>query len=202
MNKIPLRSVLILSAILVVAVKVNGQTILPVELTKNTIKEQINYVDEHTRIYENFRAIREDMYQKVNRNIKDSLAADKNRIAALVNSATGLRLITDSLNMVLETTNKSLEEVTSTKNHIKVFGIQINKNIYNTIVFATVAGLIFVLSIGFLAFKRNLIVHISTKKELRALHEEFEAYRQSTRIAREKMAMDHFNEVKKLKGGK
>jgi hypothetical protein len=53
-----------------------------------------------------------------------------------------------------------------------------------------------------MAFKRNLFTNISTRKELKELHNEFEAYRQSTRIAREKMAMEHFNEIKKLKGNK
>jgi predicted small metal-binding protein len=181
---------------------VNSQTTLPDELTKNTIKEQIKYIDEHTRIYENFRAIREDMYQKVNGNIKDSLTADKKRIAGLNNLISALRYKSDSLTTLFQTTNTSLEEVTATKNHIKVFGMQVNKTIYNTIMFTIVAGLIFVLAIGFLAFKRNLFVNISTRKEMKGLRDEFEAYRQSTRIAREKMAMDHFNEIKKLRGNK
>jgi len=202
MRKLIYRSLMVSASVLMLVFKLNGQTTLPEELMKNTIREQINYIDEHTRIYENFRAIREDMYQKVNGNIKDSLAADKNRIKTLVGSVTGLGLTNDSLKLEIEAINKNLEEVTSAKNHIKVFGIQINKNIYNTIVFAVVAGLIFILAVGFMAFKRNLFTNISTRKELKELHNEFEAYRQSTRIAREKMAMEHFNEIKKLKGNK
>ena len=202
MRKLIYRSLMVSASVLMLVFKLNGQTTLPEELMKNTIREQINYIDEHTRIYENFRAIREDMYQKVNGNIKDSLAADKNRIKTLVGSVTGLGLTNDSLKLEIEAINKNLEEVTSAKNHIKVFGIQINKNIYNTIVFAVVAGLIFNLAVGFMAFKRNLFTNISTRKELKELHNEFEAYRQSTRIAREKMAMEHFNEIKKLKGNK
>jgi len=202
MRKLIYRSLIVSASVLMLVFKLNGQTTLPEELMKNTIREQINYIDEHTRIYENFRAIREDMYQKVNGNIKDSLAADKSRIKTLFGSVTGLGLTNDSLKLEIEAINKNLEEVTSAKNHIKVFGIQINKNIYNTIVFAVVAGLIFILAVGFMAFKRNLFTNISTRKELKELHNEFEAYRQSTRIAREKMAMEHFNEIKKLKGNK
>ena len=71
---------------------------------------------------------------------------------------------------------------------------------YNTVMWIIVAGLVVILAVGFLAFKRNLIVNIRTGKELKELKEEFEAYRQSSRIAREKMSMDHFNELKKLKG--
>jgi hypothetical protein len=182
--------------------KVNSQTTLPDELTKNSIRDQINYIDEHTRIYENFRAIREDMYQKVNRNIRDSLTLNRNRITGLNNQISALRFRNDSILTHLETTKQSLEEVTSTKNHIKVIGMQVNKSVYNTLMFSIVAGLIFLLAIGFLVFKRNVITNSSTKKELKDLKEEFEVYRQTTRIAREKMAMDHFKEITKLKGNK
>ena len=202
MNKIHCRTILLSVAMLLMITKVNSQTTLPDELTKNSIRDQINYIDEHTRIYENFRAIREDMYQKVNRNIRDSLTLNRNRITGLNNQISALRFRNDSILTHLETTKQSLEEVTSTKNHIKVIGMQVNKSVYNTLMFSIVAGLIFLLAIGFLVFKRNVITNSSTKKELKDLKEEFEVYRQTTRIAREKMAMDHFKEITKLKGNK
>jgi hypothetical protein len=54
MNQLRYKHVLIFTAMIMVGTKVNGQTILPDELTKNTIKEQINYIEERTRIYEEF----------------------------------------------------------------------------------------------------------------------------------------------------
>jgi uncharacterized membrane-anchored protein YhcB (DUF1043 family) len=63
------------------------------------------------------------------------------------------------------------------------------------------AGLIAVLVIGFLAFKRNLAAIFSTKKEFEDLKKEFETYRKTSREAREKLTMDHFNEIKRIKGG-
>jgi hypothetical protein len=183
-----------------VVTKVNGQTTLPDELTKNTIKEQINFIEKHTRIYENYRAIREDMFQKINRNFTDSLSAGKSRIAGLNNLTSTLNRTNDSLNTLLETTRRSLGEITTTKNNIRVLGMEINKVTYNTVMWIIVVGLVVVLTIGFLVFKRNLFVNIRTGKELKELKDEFEAYRQSSRIAREKMIMDHFNELKKLKG--
>jgi hypothetical protein len=63
-----------------------------------------------------------------------------------------------------------------------------------------VAGLATLLIMGFMAFKRNLIVTKNIRKDLEALKTEFEAYRKSSREAREKMSMDHFNELKRLRG--
>ena len=60
--------------LIVVLFKVNGQTTMPDVLLKNTMKEQLNYLEERTKIYENYRAIREDMFQKVKGNISDTLS--------------------------------------------------------------------------------------------------------------------------------
>jgi len=183
-----------------VAIKGNGQTIMPDELTKNTIEEQINFIEKRTKIYENYRAIREDMFQKINRNIIDTVSAAKIRIDKLENLASTLTLANDSLNILLGTTRRNLEETTSTKNKISVLGLEINKTAYNAIMWTIVALLVVTFAIGFLVFKRSMAGKIRTGKELKELKDEFEAYRQSSRIAREKMAMDHFNEIKKLKG--
>jgi hypothetical protein len=191
---------MIFAAVLVMVSKVTAQETMPVELTKSSIKEQIKYIEDRTRIYENYRAIREDMFQKINRNVIDTLSAEKTMISGLNYHITVLDYKNDSLSTALQTVKVNLEKMTDTKDSISVFGIEINKRLYNTIMWIIVVGLLFALSLGFLVFKRVLVVNISTKKEIKDLRDEFEAYRQSARIAREKMSMDHFKEVQKLKG--
>ncbi len=198
-----LRSVSIFVILLLLTLNGKGQTTstMPEELTKNTLKDQLNYLDAHTRIYENYRAIREDMFQKIKRNATDSLTEAKMKITGLNILKSSLNLKIDSLKNTLETTITDLDEMTRTKNTIQVIGINVNKLTYNSIVWTIIAGLIAVLILGSLVFKRNKSVTNNTKKELKELKEEFEGYRKTTREAREKMTMDHFNEMKKLKGG-
>lgn len=200
MDELRHKFLLIFAALLMVVIKVTGQENMPDELTKGSISEQINFINERTRIYENYRAIREDMFQKISINFTDSLSGAKNKILGLNNLASALNHTNDSLKEVIETTRRNLGDITATKNSINVLGMEINKTTYNTVMWLIVSGLVIILVIGFLAFKRNMIVNIRTTKELKELKEEFEAYRQSSRIAREKMSMDHFNELKKLKG--
>jgi len=200
MNKLNYRFVLIFAAVIMAAASANSQAVMPVELTGNALKEQIKYLEEHTRIYENYRAIREDMYQRLNTNILDSLTANKGKIVDLKNITITLKDENDSLRTLQELTAKNLEEMTATKNSIKVLGIEVNKRSYNSIMWILVAGLICVLSLGFIVFRRCIVTSFRTGKELEKLRNEFEAYRQSSRIAREKLEMDHFNEIKKLKG--
>ncbi len=200
MNQIRFKHLLLLSVFSFTVAMAAGQTRIPDELTSGTIREQINYIETKTRIYDDFRAIREDMFRKLNANILDTLTAEKSRIVELKKLTTTLNTKNDSLNVLLSSTRNSLNEVTATKNKISVLGLEINKQAYNAIMWIIVGALLFVMVIGFLIFKRNLVVLLRTEKDLKEIKDEFAAYRQSSRIAREKVEMDLFRANQKLKG--
>ena len=191
---------LLISAFFFSVTLASAQTRMPDELNTAAIREQIEYVEDHTRIYDNFRAIREDIFQKLNKNILDSLTAVKNKVAELKGDTANLISRTDSLNVLLTSTRSQLEEVTATKNKIRVFGMEINKTTYNTIMWILVGGLILLMVLGFLVFKRNLVVLLRTENDLKELKEEFATYTQTSRIAREKVEIDLFRANQKLKG--
>lgn len=194
------RFALILAILALVFTKVYCQTTIPDVLIRNSLKEQMKYIEERTKIYEDYRAIREDMFQKLTENIADTLSEAKNNIAALNIKTLMLKHSIDSLNDYLKTVQISLEEISRTKNSIRVLGMEVQKVIYNTIMWTILGGLLIILIAGFLAFKRNLTVTNNTRKEFMELKDEFAAYRKTSREAREKMSMDHFKEIKKLKG--
>lgn len=200
MNNSRIKNLLLLSVLCLTVTVAAGQTRIPDELTTGTITEQINYIENKTRIYDDFRAIREDMFRKINRNILDTIAAEKSRIAELKNLTSVLNTRVDSLNTLLGSTRSSLDEVTATKNKISILGLGVNKKAYNSIMWTIIAALIVLMVIGFLIFKRNLVVLTRTEKDLKELKDEFAAYRQSSRIAREKVEMDLFRANQKLKG--
>ena len=200
MNCLSFKHGLVFSVVFFTAINAIGQTSMPTELSSSTMQEQINYVEKHTRIYDNFRAIREDIYQKINRNFIDTLTAEKNRVTSLKTLTSNLNTKTNSLNALLNTTRIKLEEATTTKNNIRVLGLEIKKGAYNTIMWTIVGGLALLLAFGFLVFKRNLVVLLRTEKDLKELKDEFAAYKQTSRLAREKMEMDNFRAIQKLKG--
>ena len=177
-----------------------SQSEMPPELTSGSITEQIKYLQERTRIYENYRAIREDMFQKLTRNVLDTIALKQSRIEELARNHASLVSKYDSVNLLLGRADKNLIQALDTKNSIKVLGIEVRKNTYNSVMGIIILVLSGFLLFGFIAFRRNLSVTSRTTKDLKDIREEFETYRQTTRIAREKMQMDHFNEIKKLKG--
>jgi hypothetical protein len=194
------KSCIMAAIMLAVVISGKGQNTLPDVFKQGTISEQLQYLEEHTRIYDNYRAIREDMYRTVSRNILDSLSKTKAGISRLNLQTFTLENRIDSLSASLEAANDKLTRATRTKNSIRVLGIEVNKTAYNSVAWTIMAALLFILVAGYLSFRRNRAVTLKTKKDLADSKEEFEAYRQKVRIEREKTNLEHFNEIKKLKG--
>ncbi|HBE42526.1 MAG TPA: hypothetical protein DDW27_15260, partial [Bacteroidales bacterium] len=48
-----------------------SQPEMPDVLQKGSLHEQLDYIEERTRIYEYYRAIREDMFQQIKKNTLD-----------------------------------------------------------------------------------------------------------------------------------
>jgi hypothetical protein len=175
---------------------------MPDVFKDNSLKDQLNYLDERTRIYDNYRAIREDMFQKLKSNVSDTLNAMNKKLAGFSNSGAELNETIDSLRADLASTKTQLEEMTTTKNSISLLGVEVNKQAYNKIMWIILGLMLAALVIGFLIFKRNLLLMASTKNDYQELKNEFEAYRKTSREAREKLTMDHFNEIKRIKEGR
>jgi uncharacterized membrane-anchored protein YhcB (DUF1043 family) len=58
----------------------------------------------------------------------------------------------------------------------------------------------FLLVSGFIAFRKNISITSKTKKELEDVKDSFEEYKKKTRLEREKISKEHFDEIRKLKG--
>lgn len=201
MNQPKVLFVVLLSLMMLADFQVNGQSTMPDILKKGALNEQFNYLDEHTKIYEDYRAIREDMFQQVKANVSDTLASVYNKMRGINKTTSSLNQTIDTLRTNLVATQTRLNEMTKTKDSISVAGMEVNKSTYNRIMWTILAGMVAALLIGFFVFKRNLTATENTNKEFQELKTEFETYRKTSREAREKMTMDHFNEIRRLKSG-
>ncbi len=182
--------------------ELQAQTRMSAVMDSASLKDQYNYIQKKTRIYDQFRAIREDYFQKIKKNSLDSLNKSKKKIAELNQTIAGLNKEVASLKEQLKKTQQDLEEVTRTKDSLLFLGIRMNKTAYNILMWGIIAGLAILLVILFLMFKRSHVVTTHTKKELKELKEEFENYRKSTRERIEKMTISHHKEIQKLKEGR
>jgi hypothetical protein len=136
----------------------------------------------------------------MNKNSLDSLRAAKREISQLESTLETTRSEMASLKQTLQQTSEDRDLAIKNKNSLSFFGIQMNKTLYNSIMWIIVLALAALLIILLLAFKRSFVVTRQTRKDLEETREEFESYRQQSRERYEKLVVQHHQEVLKLKG--
>jgi hypothetical protein len=172
---------------------------MPAVLDSASLESQLDYLQERTRIYNGFRAIRDDIFLKMQGNALDSLNREKLEVARLSSELTERNFQIETLNSDLTRTKNERDQAIRTKDNFSFLGIQIQKGLYNTIMWIIVLGLILVGVILFMMFKRSYVVTVQTRKELENMQEEYEEYRKSSREKHEKLVVTHHNEIMRLK---
>jgi hypothetical protein len=178
---------------------VHAQFTPPEILDSATLEGQFNYLQERTRIYNDFRAIREDMFQKIKKNSLDSLNGAMLEISRLNSELEERDVEIEILNTDLTRARRERDQAIRTKDSFSFLGLQVQKLLYNTIMWIIVLGLALVGTVLFLMFKRSHVVTTQTKKELDAIRDEYEEYRKNSREKYEKLVISHHNEIMKLK---
>ena len=179
-------------------VKLNAQSLSAV-LDSATIESQLNSIHQRTRVYDNFRAIRDDIFVKMKGNVLDSLEGAKLEIALLNSNMIERNFQIETLNSDLSRTKNERDEAIRNKDGMSFIGIQLNKGVYNSIMWFVVLGLIVVSVALFLLFKRAHIVTTQVKNELATMKTEFEEHKNNSREKYEKLVVSHHNEIMKMK---
>ena len=176
-----------------------AQYSMPEVMDTARLEGQLDYIHERTRIYNDYRAIREDIFQRMKRNAIDTVNQVRTMITELNQELGKADREIASLHSELEQVREERDEAIRTKDSLSFLGIQINKILYNTIMWILVLVLLGLVAILFLLFKRSHVVTLQTKKELENTKEEFETYRKNSREKYEKLVVSHHNEIMKLK---
>jgi hypothetical protein len=195
-----IRTKLLLIGILLINIPVMAQNKLPEIMTTGTMDEQLDYLHQKTLIYNDFRAIREDIFQKLRSNTVDTLNSLRNEISNRDKQITAMAATQDSVQDVLNGTRIELTQAIENRDSLFIFGIPLNKAFYNSLMWTIILGMFIITALALIAFRRNLSVTKQTSKEYKDVRDEFEEYRKSNREKMEKMVIEHFNEIKKIKG--
>lgn len=180
---------------------VSGQYSIPDVMDTASLHAQLDYIEERTRIYNDFRAIREDIFQKMKANMLDSLVQARSEIEQLNRTLLERNQQIASLNSDLKAAREERDIAIRNRDSLSLFGIQMNKTLYHSIMWFIVLGLAALVTILFLLFKRSHTVTAQTRKELENTREEFEEHRKSSREKYEKLVVNHHNEIMRLKKG-
>ncbi|MEN8156196.1 MAG: hypothetical protein ABFS10_04545 [Bacteroidota bacterium] len=178
---------------------VRAQSPMPAVMDSAFLESQLDYVEENTRIYNGFRAIRNDIFIKMTGNAIDSLNKEKLEVARLNSEVTERDFQIETLNADLLRARNERDQAIRTKDNFTFLGIKLQKGVYNTIMWIIVLGLAGVVVLLFLMFKQSHLVTTQTKKELENIQEEYDNHRKTSREKYEKLVVSHHNEIMKLK---
>jgi len=168
-------------------------------MDSTSMEAQLDYIHERTRVYNDYRAIREDVFLKLKRNVMDTIREARLEIADLNSKLTEKESQIETLNTDLARTKTERDEAIRNRDSLSFLGIQMNKTLYSSIVWFIILGLVVLALIMFFLFKRSHQVTREVKDHLLILQEEFEEYRKSSREKYEKLVISHHNEIMKLK---
>lgn len=168
-------------------------------LDSANLESQMEYIHQNTRVYNNFRAVRDDIFLKMKRNVIDTLNEEKLRVAELNSRLSERNFQMETLNTDLARTKNERDEAIKNKNSLTILGISMNKAVYNSVMWFIALGLAALAVIMLVLFRRSHFVTSQTKNELQVTQNEFDEYRKSAREKYEKMVVAHHHEIMKLK---
>lgn len=185
-----------------------GQDDDKASLNGGTVESQFEYLYKKSpkwtdpRTGQQYRTIKINNLFKFRNNVYDSLKVAKTKYddsQRLINSQ---KATIDSLNTKLQLTNTNLDAVTEEKDSIKLFGIQMSKTGYNTLLWTIIAALTGFLIVFIGRFKHSNAVTIDAKKAKAEIEEEYETHRQRALEREQKLRRELQDELNKQKYAK
>ena len=199
-NTINCTTILLLTGLLLSSIQtVHAQSGASAVLDSALLEAQLDYVHDKTRVYNDYRAIRDDIFLKLKRNVKDTLNATRLEVEQLNSKLTERNFQIETLNSDLSRTNNEKDEALRNRDSLSFLGIQMNKGLYNVIMWFIVLGLAALGGIMVMLFRRSHQVTKEVKKELQTTQDEFGQYRKSSREKYEKLVVSHHSEIMRLK---
>ena len=172
---------------------------MPEVMDNGTLEEQLQYINDRTRIYENYRAIREDIFQKMKSNSLDSLNTSKEKILLLADTNSEQENTISGLNRQISDISDERDAAIKNRDSLLFFGMNLTKSAYNKILWSLIIALLLITAFVFLLFKRSNSVTRTALKDLEDIKKEFEEFRRIAHENKEKLIVSHFNEIKKMK---
>jgi preprotein translocase subunit SecF len=173
---------------------------MPEVFDEGTLDEQFDYLQQRTTIYNNFRAIREDMFRKLRRNSLDSLNRAFQQINSLQQQISRQEQERSRLQDQLDQTLIERDDAVAGRDNLSFLGMEMNKSTFNTIILAVMGILVVILLILAVLYQRANSVASQKSREMNELQAEYEEYRKTSRERFERQSIEHFNELKRLRG--
>lgn len=162
------------------------------------ITKSSNWNDERRQSYE---VIKRNWVLKLKGNVLDSLKAVHKNLNDTKATVTKQSQDIEKLKADLSTTQGTLDQTNTEKDSMSLFGIQMSKGGYNTLMWSIIGGLFALLLIFIYRFKSSNSITKQAKTTLAETEEQFEEHRRVALEREQKVRRQLQDEINKHKSG-
>lgn len=168
-------------------------------LTEGTVENQFEYVIQRSNNYQDYKVVKKIWLQQLKSHVMDSLNQVKSEVlksSEVINQqGEELAQLKDNLN----NTKLKLDNTIAEKDSMQLFGLQISKTGYSTIMWSVIGILLLLLFLFVYKFNASNSITNSTKKKLLEVEEEFEEHRRVALEREQKVRRQLQDEINKQK---
>ncbi len=168
-------------------------------LETGSVATQFDFVLDKSSKFEDSRVVKAFWLTRLKAHVVDTIKTGNKKLSEAQKTIVKNQLTIDSLQASIISINTDLATINSEKNSMKLFGVLIHKNIYNTIIWLIISGLVVLLVILSVLFKRSNSVTTQAKTDLEELKEEYETHRKRALDREAQLSRKHLDEIIKLK---
>jgi septal ring factor EnvC (AmiA/AmiB activator) len=168
-------------------------------LTEGTVDNQFEYVIQRSNNYQDYKVVKKIWLQQLKSHVMDSLNQVKSEV---LKSAEVIARQNDELSNLKEDLNNTklkLDNTIAEKDSMQLFGIQISKVGYSTIMWSVIGVLLLLLFLFIYKFNASNSITNTTKKKLIEVEEEFEEHRRVALEREQKVRRQLQDEINKQK---
>lgn len=168
-------------------------------LDKGSIDNQFEYVIRRSNNYQEFKVVKKTWLNTLKANTIDSLKAVHKDLADTKARVDMQAKEISDLKSSLESTQTNLDTTRNEKDNISLFGMQMSKASYKSIMWFIIAFLLVLLGLFIYKFKNSNDITRQAKKNLADIEDEFEEHRKTAVEREQKVRRQLQDEINKQK---
>ncbi len=163
----------------------------------DSINNRLTNLISSSNSFKQYKVIKTSRIQALRKDIHTQVKTLEDDIAQLNKELKGRNTKLSALQQKLNTANKDLKAAIKSKGQLAMFGIDLQKSTYNTIVLIVFLGLLISLFFFIFKFKRSNQITLEAKDLLHRNEKEFDHYKKKALATQQKLGRQIMDERKK-----
>lgn len=166
---------------------------------RGNLDEQFDFVFQKSNSYQEYRVVRKDYLSHLKKSSTDSLKKYKTELGEFKTKINVQQAEKDTLQHRLDRTNTSLEAMKVERNNISLFGVQMSKSAYNSLMIGVIGVLVFLLAILLIRFKSSYRLSKESESNYLKLESDFEEFKRKAMEKEQQLGRKLQDEINKQK---